>query len=117
MPGGEDRPVRARGNNSRAKWNYSKYSLKTISCRESSIAAACYLCNTLRKRRGVNTVWTPVKGLAFTADINVTRLDQKNSGTVTVPLPGLLSVAKPSAVCELRDQTGVSMLLRAQRNW
>ena len=66
---------------------------------------------------GFNTVWTPVKGLAFTADINVTRLDQKNSGTVTVPLPGLLSVAKPSAVYELKDQTGVSMLLRAQRNW
>ena len=116
MPGGEDRPVRARGNNSHAKWNYSKYSLKTISCRESSIAAACYLCNTLRKRRGVNTVWTPVKGLAFTADINVTRLDQKNSGTVTIPAP-LLSVAKPAAVYELRDQTGVSMLLRAQHNW
>ena len=87
-----------------------------MACGETSITTACYLCNTLRKRRGVNTVWTPVKGLAFTADINVTRLDQKNSGTVTIPAP-LLSVAKPAAMYELRDQTGVSMLLRAQHNW
>src|SRR5207253_2667084 len=32
---------------------------------------------------GVNTVWTPVKNLAFTADINYTRLDQKYSGTLS----------------------------------
>ena len=34
---------------------------------------------------GFNTVWTPVKGFAFTADVNCTRLDQKFSGTVAVP--------------------------------
>ena len=31
---------------------------------------------------GVNTVWTPVKNLAFTADLSWSRLDQKYSGTI-----------------------------------
>ena len=64
---------------------------------------------------GFNTIWTPVKGLAFTADINVTQLDQKYSGVIAAPLA--VGVAKPPAVYEMKDQTGVSMLLRAQRNW
>ena len=64
---------------------------------------------------GVNTVWTPVKNLAFTADVNWTRLDQKYSGTIASP--GIASVAKPAAVYELKDQNSVSMLLRAQRNF
>jgi hypothetical protein len=64
---------------------------------------------------GFNTIWTPVKGLAFTADINVTQLDQKYSGVITAPAN--LGVSKPAAVYEMKDQTGVSMLLRAQRNW
>ena len=33
---------------------FQKISFKTISYRESSITSACYLCNTLRKRRGVS---------------------------------------------------------------
>jgi len=64
---------------------------------------------------GFNTVWTPIKGLAFTADINVSQLDQKYSGVIAAP--AILGIAKPAAVYELKDQTGVSMLLRAQRNW
>jgi Porin subfamily len=64
---------------------------------------------------GVNTIWTPVKNLAFSADLNWTRLDQKYSGTVSAP--AVVGVAKPAALYELKDQTGVSMLLRAQRNW
>ncbi len=64
---------------------------------------------------GVNTVWTPVKGFAFTADVNFTHLDQKFSGTITAP--AVLGVAKPAAVYELKDQNAVSVLLRAQRNW
>ena len=66
---------------------------------------------------GVNTVWTPVKNLAFTADVNWTRLDQKYSGTD-------LRANRPCRVCqagscvraegpELRSR----MLLRAQRNF
>jgi hypothetical protein len=64
---------------------------------------------------GFNTVWTPVKGFAFTADINVSRLDQKYSGVIAAPVG--VAVAKPAALYEMKDQTGVSMLLRAQRNW
>ncbi|MFK4719285.1 hypothetical protein ABIE89_000385 [Bradyrhizobium niftali] len=64
---------------------------------------------------GVNTVWTPVKNLAFTADLNWTHLDQKYAGTFNSP--GTASVAKPAAVYEAKDQNSVSMLLRAQRNF
>ncbi|GLR91399.1 porin [Bradyrhizobium iriomotense] len=64
---------------------------------------------------GVNTVWTPVKNLAFTADVNWSHLDQKYSGTFTSP--GVASIAKPAAVYEAKDQNSVSMLLRAQRNF
>ena len=34
---------------------------------------------------GVNTVWTPVKNLAFTVDANWSHLDQKYSGTIASP--------------------------------
>jgi hypothetical protein len=64
---------------------------------------------------GVNTIWTPVKGLAFSADLNWTHLDQKYSGTVTAP--PVLAVSKPAALYEMKDQNAVSVLLRAQRNW
>jgi hypothetical protein len=64
---------------------------------------------------GANVVWTPVKNLAFTADVNWMQLDQKFSGTATVAPPA--SFAKPAAVYELKDQSSVTMLLRAQRNF
>ena len=64
---------------------------------------------------GFNTVWTPVKGFAFTADIVWTRLDQKYSGNIFIP--GIASAAKPTAFYELKDQNSVSALLRAQRNF
>jgi hypothetical protein len=64
---------------------------------------------------GFNTVWTPVKNLAFTADVNVTQLDQKYSGTITAPAAA--AIAKPGGTYELKDQTAVSVLIRAQRNF
>ena len=64
---------------------------------------------------GGNIVWAPVKNLAFTADVNWTHLDQKYSGTVFVTPPA--SLAKPTALHELKDQNSVTMLLRAQRNF
>ncbi|MBR0717481.1 porin, partial [Bradyrhizobium liaoningense] len=64
---------------------------------------------------GVNTVWTPVKGLAFTADLSYSRLDQKYSGTIA--LPAITAPAKPAAVYELKDQDSLALLLRAQRNF
>ncbi|MBR0829495.1 porin [Bradyrhizobium manausense] len=64
---------------------------------------------------GVNTVWTPVKGLAFTADLSYSRLDQKYSGTIASP--GVAAAAKPAAVYEMKDQDSLALLLRAQRNF
>src|SRR5216684_4479345 len=64
---------------------------------------------------GGTVVWTPVKNLAFTLDVNWTTLDQKYDGTVFITPPA--TVAKPAATYELRDQSAVSMLLRAQRNF
>ena len=64
---------------------------------------------------GGTIVWTPVKNLAFTVDVNWTNLDQKYSGTVFVA--PLAANAKPLATYELKDQSAVSMLLRAQRNF
>ncbi|MBH5397824.1 porin [Bradyrhizobium sp. CNPSo 4010] len=64
---------------------------------------------------GGNVVWTPVKGLAFTADVSYVWLDQKYSGTIAAPAN--LTVAKPAATYELKDQGNLQMLLRAQRNF
>ena len=64
---------------------------------------------------GGTIVWTPVKNLAFTLDVNWTQLDQKYDGTVFVQ--PLAANAKPLATYELKDQGAASMLLRAQRNF
>ena len=68
---------------------------------------------------GVNTVWTPVKNLAFTADLSYSRLDQKYAGTITTPASpnGWSTAAKPAATYELKDQNSLTLLLRAQRTF
>jgi len=66
---------------------------------------------------GANVVWTPVKNLAFTADVSWSHLDQKYSGTISGANTAVAAFAKPAAVYELKDQDSVSMLLRAQRNF
>ena len=66
---------------------------------------------------GVNTVWTPVRNLAFTADVDYTpsgpEVLWRGFGTGTA----VADFAKPAAVYELKDQNSVSVLLRAQRNF
>lgn len=64
---------------------------------------------------GVNTNWTPVKNLAFTADLSWSRLDQKYSGTIVAPAASVL--AKPAATYELKDQNSLTLLLRANRTF
>jgi hypothetical protein len=64
---------------------------------------------------GGTTIWTPVKNLAFTVDVNYTFIDQGYSGTAT--FGGLAAFAKPAATYELKDQGIVSALFRAQRNF
>ncbi|MGY4504509.1 hypothetical protein ACVWYH_008466 [Bradyrhizobium sp. GM24.11] len=66
---------------------------------------------------GVNTVWTPVKNLAFTADLSYSRLDQKYSGTISGANTAVATAAKPAAVYELKDQNSLTLMLRAQRNF
>ena len=66
---------------------------------------------------GFGTVWTPVKNLAFSGDVNVTWLDQKSSGTISGATTAVAAAAKPAATYELKDQMGVSALFRAQRNF
>jgi hypothetical protein len=65
---------------------------------------------------GLITRWTPVKNLTFSADVAWTNLDQKFTGTATLPATSG-ATAKPAAVYELKDQNSVSLLVRAQRNW
>ena len=64
---------------------------------------------------GGNIVWTPVKNLAFTADVSYVWLDQKYSGTIVAPASA--TVAKPAATYELKDQGNLQLLLRAQRSF
>ncbi|WP_409192380.1 porin [Bradyrhizobium sp. RDM4] len=64
---------------------------------------------------GINTAWTPVKNLTFTADLSYSVLDQKYSGFIAAP--AFAAAAKPAAVYELKDQSSLQMLLRAQRNF
>jgi Porin subfamily len=64
---------------------------------------------------GGTTVWTPVKNLAFTVDVNYTQVDQNYSGLIASP--GNAGFAKPAAVYELKDIGTVSALFRAQRNF
>ncbi|MBB4428316.1 hypothetical protein GGD66_006903 [Bradyrhizobium sp. CIR48] len=66
---------------------------------------------------GLITRWTPVKNLTFSADLAYTMLDQKYASGSTVALPLQSGVAKPGATYELKDQNGLTLLFRAQRNW
>jgi porin-like protein len=62
---------------------------------------------------GFLTRWTPVKNLAFTAEIMWTHLDQKMSGSSVFTA----SSPKPNALYEFRDQDTVHLQVRAQRNF
>jgi hypothetical protein len=64
---------------------------------------------------GTRTIWTPVKNLAFSAELVYTVLDQKYSGQIALPAQAL--VAKPAANYELKDQSNLMFNVRAQRNF
>ncbi|MCP1909487.1 hypothetical protein J2R96_001967 [Bradyrhizobium elkanii] len=66
---------------------------------------------------GTATRWTPVKNLTFTAELDYAMLDQKYASGSTVTLPLQAGIGKPNAVYELKNQSAVSLLLRAQRVW
>jgi hypothetical protein len=58
-----------------------------------------------------NTIWTPVKNLAFTAEVVYTSLNQKYAGTAALPAIG----AAPATTYELKSQNTWTLGLRAQR--
>ncbi len=66
---------------------------------------------------GAVTRWTPVKNLTFSVDVLYQGLDQKYSGAVALPATVVVPTKPPGATYEFKDQSTVSMLIRAQRNW
>ena len=62
---------------------------------------------------GVNTRWTPVKNLTFTAEVMWFHLDQKMSGSAAFAA----TAPKPVALYEFKDQDTVLLQVRAQRNF
>jgi Porin subfamily len=63
---------------------------------------------------GVVTRWTPVKNLTFSGDLAWSHIDQQFSGTIA---SSSASIGKPSATYELKSQSNVTLLLRAQRDF
>jgi hypothetical protein len=67
---------------------------------------------------GLITRWTPVKNLAFSADLTYVMLDQKFAAGSTFTVPGAsVGIGKPAAVYELKDQNALQLHVRAQRNF
>ena len=59
------------------------------------------------------TRWTPVKNLTFSAEVMAFFLDQKYTGAATLGA----AAPKPTTVYEFKDQSAVSLNVRAQRNF
>ena len=66
---------------------------------------------------GSRSIWTPVAGLDFTAEVLYTAIDQKHSGFLSTVATPVNAALKPPGVYELKDQGIVSGLLRVQRTW
>jgi hypothetical protein len=64
---------------------------------------------------GTRTIWTPVKNLAFSAELVYTLLDQKYAGQIALPANAV--TGKPAANYELKDQSNLMFNVRAQRNF
>ncbi|SDN04198.1 porin [Afipia sp. GAS231] len=62
---------------------------------------------------GLVTRWTPVKNLTFSAEVLGVFLDQKFTGAATLTP----TAPKPTAFYEFKDQSTVSLNIRAQRNF
>jgi hypothetical protein len=78
-------------------------------------AAGTYTCNPNYEvsQVGLNTRWTPVKNLTFTAEVDWFHLYQHMSGS-SVFTP---SAPQPTALYEFKDQNTVVGQLRVQRNF
>jgi hypothetical protein len=78
-------------------------------------AAGNYTCNPdfNVSQLGVNTRWTPVKNLTFTAEVQWFHLDQKMSGSSVFAA----TAPKPTALYEFKNQDTFLLQVRAQRNF
>lgn len=83
-----------------------------------------YICNPdfNVSQIGVVTRWTPVKNLAFSAELMWFHLDQMYAGTTGVTPVGLIlglapGAPKPAAIYQFKDQDAVSLNVRVQRNY
>jgi Porin subfamily len=77
--------------------------------------SADYSCNPDYNvsQLGLATRWTPIKNLAFTAEVQWFHLDQNFQGSAVLGP----SAPKPTARYEFKDQDAVSLQVRAQRNF
>ena len=69
---------------------------------------------------GVVTRWTPVKGLAFSAEVQWFHLDQRmgnGPGLTTATSAFSPGAPKPATVYQFKDQDTVSLNVRVQRNF
>jgi Porin subfamily len=95
---------------------------KTLICNTSGIGfavaagAGVTACNPdySISQAGIVTRWTPVKNLTFSGDLAWSHIDQQYSGTIT---SSSATIGKPSATYELKSQSNVTLLLRAQRDF
>jgi Porin subfamily len=77
--------------------------------------SADYTCNPDYNvyQIGAVTRWTPVKNLTFSAEVQYFVLDQKYTGAAVLAA----AAPKPTTVYEFKDQSAVSLNVRAQRNF
>jgi hypothetical protein len=98
-----------------AKGQYCAVYTSSAATGTAAAKSADYVCNPDFNvyQIGAVTRWTPVKNLTFSAEVQYFFLDQKYQGTST-----LTSLQpKPNTVYEYKDQSTVSVNVRAQRNF
>ena len=85
-----------------------------MACRESSITAACYLCNTLSKTAGV-APFRAVPLLRVQGPSVIVMLRRRRNFTGAAVLAA--TAPKPVATYEFKDQDTVALNVRVQRNF
>ncbi|MDI4234135.1 porin [Bradyrhizobium sp. Arg237L] len=100
------------GSYSAARWGSAGAAVICNAAVRASISGVCNPDFNIAQV-GMITRWTPVKNLTFSGEIMYMLLEQKHSGTIT--LPG--TAPKPAGVYQLKNQDTVVGMLRVQRNF
>jgi hypothetical protein len=79
------------------------------------VVSANYSCNPDFEfaQLGMVTRWTPIAGLAFSAEIFWNHLIQKFTGSAVLAA----AAPKPTTFYAFKDQDAISLNIRAQRNF